>query len=51
MEERTNIDPIVNLNLNASIIPDITYHTADDQELKLDVIAPRIYLGKDPWYT
>ncbi|SMP00875.1 Acetyl esterase/lipase [Muriicola jejuensis] len=50
MKEEIKIDPIVNLNLSASIIPDITYHIVDDFEIKLDVIAPRIYLGKDPWY-
>lgn len=50
MTDKTKVDPIVNLNLSASIIPDITYHIAGDHEMKLDVIAPRIYLGKDPWY-
>jgi acetyl esterase/lipase len=50
MEEKPKVDPIVNLNLSANIMPDITYKVVDGHELKLDVIAPRIYLGEDPWY-
>ena len=50
MEKKPKIDPIVNLNLSANIMPDITYHVVDGHEIKLDVIAPRIYLGEDPWY-
>lgn len=48
--KKPKIDPIVNLNLSANIMPDITYHIVDGLEIKLDVIAPRIYLGEDPWY-
>ncbi|MBI9056542.1 MAG: alpha/beta hydrolase [Labilibaculum sp.] len=50
MEKKPKIDPIVNLNLSANIMPNITYHVVDGHEIKLDVIAPRIYLGEDPWY-
>ncbi|MEQ8241435.1 MAG: alpha/beta hydrolase [Cyclobacteriaceae bacterium] len=50
IEKKPSIDPIVNLNLSANIMPDITYHVVDGLEIKLDVIAPRIYLGEDPWY-
>ncbi len=49
-EKKSKIDPIVNLNLSANIMHDITYHVVNGLEIKLDVIAPRIYLGEDPWY-
>ena len=49
-EKESKVDPIVNLNLSGNIMPDITYHVVDKHEIKLDVIAPRIYLGEDPWY-
>ena len=49
-KKKPKIDPIVNLNLSATIMHDITYHIVDGLEIKLDVIAPRTYLGEDPWY-
>jgi len=44
------IDPVANLTVQAGLASDITYHTVDGHELKLDVIVPRINVGAPPWW-
>ena len=44
------IDPVASLTVQSGISADMTYHVVDGQELKLDVIVPRISLGQAPWW-
>lgn len=49
-KEKLQIEPVANLEAQAGLANDITYYEVNGQELKLDVIVPRTYLGEDPWW-
>jgi acetyl esterase/lipase len=44
------IDPVANLTVQSGISANMTYHTVEGNEQKLDVIVPRTSLGQAPWW-